>query len=248
MSFYLVPPAIIREYKAEQKITKQSLSITDEESIIFSLFKGTNKCVGKDGRTYQYIDENGEYVSARVSPYSSNIFNNIEPGVKDLVLTLISKGYLTCSSCQGHSDRKYRFVSIAFNTKEQLNDFKSSIESFRLPVVFKFHNLKDPYDDFKLIYNQSKYKNQKLSVEDYKSIAVDYIDKVNYFNLMFFRSYEDYHLLELRIASSPDYDNLLWKRIITYPYYTILYFFRDRYTKMLTNKIKNELKYYEDTL
>ena len=83
-----------KEYKTNTKV-----AIDDNEEILnYALFKHSNKFKTKDGRPYEYIDKDGEYVSSHVSPYNPFIDENIDPGVFDLVMLLINKGYLTCSS------------------------------------------------------------------------------------------------------------------------------------------------------
>jgi hypothetical protein len=243
----LFPPAIISEYKVEKRNTVAKIDKSNEDLIIESLFQQTNKCKGEDGRTYQYIDEEGNYISARVSPYSHNIFDNLEPEIKELVLTLIDKGYLTCSSCQGHPDRKYRFFTIAFNSYQQLTNFKETLQSFNLPIHFKEHDLSDPNCDFKVIYQQNKFANKKLSMKDYDKLSNNYNDIVKYFNMMFFRDYKEYYLLETRIASGSDARNM-FEYIMYRPYLSLLYCFRNYYTKKLHNRIINNLREYEDKL
>lgn len=243
----LFPPAIFSEYKVEKRKAATKIVQSNEELIIESLFQQTNKFTGLDGRTYQYIDESGNYISARVSPYSPNIFNNLEPEIKDLVLTLIDKGYLTCSSCQGHPDRKYRFFTIAFESHQQLETFKETLQSFNLPIHFKEHDLHDPNCEFKVVFQQDKLSNKKMSMDDYKQHLNSYNATVGYFNMMFFREYKNYYLLETRIASGPDAKNM-FEYIVCRPYYSSLFYFRNYFTKKLHKCIINNLKEYEDKL
>ena len=243
----LFPPAITSEYKAEESTRSVKHSSTNEELTVKSLFQHNNAFTAKDGRTYQYMDDAGKYISARVSPYSPNIINNIEPGISNIVIALINKGYLTCSSCQGHPDRKYRFVTIAFNTEQQLLRFKQNIQSFNLPIHFKEHNIKDPNCEFKVVYQQDKFVGRKLSMDDYQGLSNNYTDIIKYFNLMFFREYSTYYLLEVRIASGPDAKNII-EYISRRPYYGLMYVLREYYTKLLYSKLTTDLPEYEDKL
>ena len=229
-----------------QRATLAKRRNNDEELITASLFQGGNRFQATDGRTYQYVDADGKYISARVSPYSPNIFNNVEPEIRDVVLSLIGKGYLPCSSCQGHSDRRYRFVTVAFNTRTQLEKFKEDVRKFRLPIHFKEHNLKDPVCEFKVVYDQTKFKDTQLSMDQYKQLSNSYADIVKYFNIMFLREYTQYHLLEFRIASSPDVKNML-EYLLYKPYYYMWYLFRNYFTKKLNDKIST-MPEYEDKL
>ncbi len=89
-----------------------------------------------DGRTYCFQDEDGNYVSTFVSQYSSIIKDNLEPGVKEAVLALHKKGYLTFTSCQGHDDSKHRYIGVLFNTKQQKADFIKEMNDFDCDIYW----------------------------------------------------------------------------------------------------------------
>jgi len=249
------PPAIIRRYeeKIPVKVYAKDYSDPNEKRLNHAFFKHSNKLKGPDGRTYEYIDSNGEYVSSTVSPYSRFIEDNIEPGVFDLVISLINKGYLTCSSCQGHSNRKYRFVTIAFNTKKQLNDFKKSILKSKLPLNFRISKKKNQaWHGHSIVYDNKKFKNN-MTVQEFNKLSKKISEKdfVKYYNIMFFRNYKEYYLMEIRIASQSDchasfFGVLKW--IFQYPYYFIIYKFRNYYTKKFTNYINKYVKDYKDKI
>jgi hypothetical protein len=247
------PPAIIRKYeiKIPTKVYAKDYSDPNEKRLNYAFFKHSNKLKGQDGRTFEYIDSNGEYVSSVVSPYSLFIENNIEPGVFDLVISLINKGYLTCSSCQGHSDRKYRFVTIAFNTKKQLNNFKKSILKSNVPLNFRISKKKNQaWIGHSIIYDEKKIKHN-MTVQDFNELSKKISEKdfVRYYNIMFLRNYKKYYLIEVRIASQSDcYPSILGvlKWIFNYPYYYVIYKFRNYYTKKLTNYINMHVKNYKD--
>ena len=95
---------------------------TAEDRHHYAMFKKGNK-YNSNGRTWIFVDEHGEHVSSFVSQYSNIIDNNLERGVKDAVLALHNKGYLTFTSCQGHSDTKYRYIGVVFSTTEQKTNF-----------------------------------------------------------------------------------------------------------------------------
>ena len=107
---------------------------TPEEQHRWAMFVEGNTHTGEDGRTYTDIDKDGNYISTFVSQYSDIIRENIEPGVKDAVLKLHEKGYLTFTSCQGHEDSKYRYIGVLFNTKEQKQEFINNVNAFNCNI------------------------------------------------------------------------------------------------------------------
>lgn len=99
-----------------------------EDGHRYAMFvKGNDHLI--NGRTYVFKDEDGNYVSTFVSQYSNIIQNNLEPGVKEAVLALNERGYLTFTSCQGHDDSKHRYIGVLFNTKEQKANFIKEVNS-----------------------------------------------------------------------------------------------------------------------
>jgi hypothetical protein len=226
----------------------------NEKILNYAFFKHSNKFKTKEGRPYEYIDKNGQYVSSHVSPYSPFIEKNIDPGVLDLVILLINKGYLTCSSCEGHSDRKFRYVTIAFNTFEQLNNFKKNILKSKVPLNFRISNKKNQaWHGHNITYNYKNIENKKLSVQEFIKLSekITEEDFVKYHNIMFLRNYTQYYLLQIRIASFPENNsNFLGivKTIFEYPYYYIIYKFKNYFTKKLIKYINVHVKDYEDKI
>lgn len=107
---------------------------TPEDQHRWAMFVEGNPHRGEDGRTYVRIDEDGNYISTFVSQYSDIIRENLEPGVKEAVLKLHEKGYLTFTSCQGHEDTKYRYIGVLFNTKEQKQEFIDNVNKFNCDI------------------------------------------------------------------------------------------------------------------
>jgi hypothetical protein len=107
--------------------------LTPEDGHRYAMFvKGNDHHI--NGRTYIFRDLQGEYVSTFVSQYSSIIDNNIEPGIKDAVIALHNKGYLTYTSCQGHSDSRHKYIGVVFNTNEQKQNFIQSVNKLGLDI------------------------------------------------------------------------------------------------------------------
>jgi len=237
--FFHVPPGVISEYKQQKINKKKKFQYSNDEILKDGFFNSTNQLKGKDGRTYQYIDNNGEYVSCRVSPYSPYIFDNLEPQIKDLILTLLDKDYLTSDSCQGHKDRKYSYFCVVFNTKNNLNKFRSCIESFNMKISFQIINLKNSNQTtYGLIYDQNKFLNKKLTVQEYKNLNYSYQDAIDYFNLMFLRDYKEVYMLAVIVCDGRKGASLIQK--------IIYHFFKENYIKKLTNKIKHNMLNYNE--
>lgn len=123
---------IVVPYYQQQESNEPQLQ-NAEDGHRYSMFvKGNSHMI--NGRTYCYKDEDGNYVSSFVSQYSDIIEQNLEPRVKDGVLALHKKGYLTFTSCQGHDDSKHRYIGVVFNTKEQKKDFIKNINNLHCDI------------------------------------------------------------------------------------------------------------------
>ena len=119
-----------QQYIQEEKIPEL---YTAEDRHHYAMFVKGNEHFDS-GRTYVFKDEFGNYVSSFVSQYSDIMEKNLEPGVKDAVLALQEKGYLTFTSCQGHADSKHRHIGVVFNTKEQKGQFMKEMKDLRCDI------------------------------------------------------------------------------------------------------------------
>lgn len=124
------------EYRVqyEQQQTQEEVLLrSPEDCHRYAMFvKGNDHLI--NGRTYVFKDEHGNYVSTFVSQYSDIIKKNLEPGVRDAVLALHEKGYLTFTSCQGHNDSKHRYIGVVFNTQEQKQQFMDEMNSLNCNI------------------------------------------------------------------------------------------------------------------
>ena len=109
-------------YYQQQESNEPQLNSAEDGHRYAMFVKGNDHLI--NGRTYCFQDEDGNYVSTFVSQYSDIIEQNLEPRVKEGVLALHAKGYLTFTSCQGHDDSKHRYIGVVFNNKEQKKEFK----------------------------------------------------------------------------------------------------------------------------
>jgi hypothetical protein len=239
------PPAIVAiapAFKEAQAIQQEHIEF--EDKLKRQLFFGSISKRGTDGRTYNYIDKDGEYVSSFLSPYNKNILDNVEPQIKDLISALLSKGYLTAGSCQGHTDGEEksltRWVMISFISLEERNKFIKNIDSFKLPVFWYFNflntienpKIEETRDGVTLSINfkDSQYK----SIDEARHSRYTNKDLADYWNIMFARKYTEYYPVMMCICSCPG-DISFLEKIKTF----MLWPFRNYYTTKLTAKIKS---------
>ena len=239
------PPAIIATapaFKEAPAIQKERIEF--EDKLRRQMFFGSISKREPDGRTYNYIDENGEYVSSFLSPYNKNILENVEPEIKNLISALLNKGYLTAASCQGHTGGKEkslsRWVMISFISLEEQNRFISQINSFKLPVFWYFNflntvenpKIEETRDGKSLSINFKDI--QHKSINEAKDIRYTNKDLANYWNIMFARNYAEYYPVMMCICSCPG-DISFFEKIKTFMFWP----FRNYYTTKLTAKIKS---------
>tara|TARA_R110000796_G_C14514286_1_gene430203 strand:- start:198 stop:956 length:759 start_codon:yes stop_codon:yes gene_type:complete len=125
---------IVVPYQQQQESNEPMFTSVEDGHRYAMFVKGNDHL--KNGRTYCFKDEDGNYVSTFVSQYSDIIENNLEPRVKDGVLALHKKGYLTFTSCQGHDDSKHRYIGVVFNTTEQKQEFVSEMNSLGCDIYW----------------------------------------------------------------------------------------------------------------
>jgi hypothetical protein len=243
------PPAIISAAPVQPAINSsvgiQEISFKDK--LYKQFYQGEILLRGINGRTYNYIDDNGEYISSFLSPYNPKILDNVEPGVKSVIEVLLNKGYLTWGSCQGHpeDDMFCRWIGLAFISEEERNKFVNSIDKIKLPIYWynNFLNFvdnpkkKEVRDGITLSINllDKKYKN----ISEQRLIGYDNDDLTEYWNLQFSRSYQSYYPIMMCICSIPG-DTTLWNRIKN----AVQWPFRNYYTNQLAKKMQTLDHYY----
>lgn len=160
--------------------------------------------------------EKPEGTSETISPYSSNFFNSIEKGILPLVTAFLEKGYLTYSSCEGHSIWGRRFIAFAFPNLEEANKFIINIKNLKQSLIsFKIKRSVDYYHDPKYgQYNEN--------------------GNTQWLNSVYLRGYKEYYFVELSLGlnSPPSVKNLglILNKLIN----------RDRVTKKLLDFVKSE--------
>lgn len=215
---YYIEIPFKQQHIQEEKYQKLS---TPEDGHRYCMFvKGNDYLI--DGRTYVFKDENGRYVSAFVSQYSDIIEKNLEPGVKDAVLSLHEKGYLTFTSCQGHDDSKHRYIGIVFNTLEQKKHFIKEVNKLKCDIHWYdniINSVERPSEDTPWwcdggITLHIDYDHSHANVSQIERREHSYTDEdlTNFWNIQMCRNYQYYEAIVFSFGY-PMVEKSLWERI-----------------------------------
>ena len=101
-----------REYLQEEV-----LNFVCEVDYMYYISHKVNNVKQKDGRIYLKMVD-GILHANSLSPYAEKFEDNIEKGIKPLVMALKKKRYLTYSSSMGHGPSFRRYVGLAFADEE----------------------------------------------------------------------------------------------------------------------------------
>lgn len=214
------------EYRIEQEQVysqeKPAELYTPEDCHHNAMFIEGNKHFD-NGRTYVFKDEFGKYVSTFVSQYSDIIEKNLEPGVKDAVLALQKKGYLTFTSCQGHDDSKHRYIGVVFNTKEQKGQFMKELRDLKCDTHFYDNSINTEERPCKevpwwsdggitlhIVYDDQTYNN--VSQMERREKPYTDSDLTKFWNIQMWRNYAHYECIVFTFGY-PMVENSLWQRI-----------------------------------
>lgn len=206
--------------------------LTDEEKLVTLVNTTLNKRQ-KDGRIYA-LSETGEYSSHSVSPYAETFLDNIEDGIKPLVLALKDKCYLTISSCESHGLSFRRYVTIVFPSQETAEDFLKGIPFHIDNKLFhctEFLNNSVDIDQHGKVSNSHKIAPQSNSFE----MSLEYV------NTMFQRRYADAWFLELTISPAIDIKSD-WHYVTKLPAIIKKILFTSYYTNRLIHFVKTQLE------
>jgi len=213
------------QYQQEQNLPNLQ---TAEQRHEYAMFvKGNDHLI--NGRTYCYIDEDGNYVSTFVSQYSDIIFKNLEPLVRDAVLKLHDKGYLTFTSCQGHDNSKHRYIGVLFNNKDQKNKFIQEIDNLDCDVHWHdnmINSVERPCQNVPwwadggytvhIVYDDTLYNNapqQRARQRPYTDS-----DLTKFWNIQSKRNYNHYEAIVFSFAY-PMVEKNIWERLKKYFFY-----------------------------
>lgn len=231
----IVPHAYVREVdiKSERKQTifkkREPLSRRD---ILDRIINTSYNKKWPDGRIYG-LDKDGNYVSHSVTPYAKSFLDNIEDGIKPLVIALRDKGYLSFSSCEGHCLWDRRFVMLVFPSKEAALEFQERIPfnlTFKIIHCTDMLNVELSVDEYGRINNAEK-----------KQLHNELEQSLKYVNTFIKRNYADAWFLEMIIADPIPYTNGVLKYFKNIKQILFKKFFLTSYTKRITDFITNKL-------
>lgn len=193
------PISIVREYRSSKRRAKKRTA-----SIRLDISNTMHNTKHKDGRIYYKIDDNGDVVSHSVSPYSDVYLLNIEEGIRALVCTLKKVGYLTCSSCEGHTFYDRTFITIAVNTEGQYLRFKDYFKDMPF-VSLKRRDVTISANSRLITHARSS---KLIGIDKVENLSRD--KAVGSLNRLFHRGYTDYVLFDLQIGYCVN--ELEWKK------------------------------------
>lgn len=135
----------------------------------------------KDGRIY-FRDEDGNPIAITVSPLHEKFETQIEPGVWSLVKSLVDKGYLTVSSCEGHDGSDF-FVKIVFDGRASADEFVKA-----LPTIPGLQiKIEDQSANVVRYLEHGQVKYRKVLPDE----NVSKHEEVKFINMLFYRNYVD---------------------------------------------------------
>jgi hypothetical protein len=200
------------EYRIKQEQQKKQEVIYQDYTKILLNYKH------KNGRIYASTGSSDDnYIAVSVSPYHPKFDTQIEDGIKDIVISLIEKNYLTLSSCEGHDDGwNSMMVKLAFVDEEDRDKF---IDHFKHIKNLSF-KLDSKASNVRLFF-----QNQKLKMERTEPIEDE--RQTNGINDLYFRKYKRYCFLDVYFFKYKD---------------GIFNFFSRYYTKYKKKKFLNQTK------
>lgn len=225
--------SIVAEASASQ-LNLSELKPLDEEEKRSKIVNTVYNKKWPDGRIYG-LSQDGSYTSHSVSPYSKFFLDNIEERIKPLIIALKEKGYLSLSSCEGHSIYFKRYVTLIFPSKETAVEFQS---------LFPFTKLKFELRHCTEVLNTSIESDAFGNILNSKKvfIGVQHEGAVRYINSIANRRYRDAWLLEMIISDKIHYSDGWGKYLKNWKEIVFRAFFIDAYTRRLTNHIRKHLK------
>ena len=200
---------------------------TAEDGHRYAMFVKGNKHL-INGRTYIFKDDLGQHVSTFVSQYSPIIDKNLEPEVKDAVLALHDKGYLTYTSCQGHDDSKHRYIGVVFNTKAQKHKFMNEMRKLKCDIYWydnAINSIERPCElvpwwsdgvTLHIVYDDFSFANSTISDRRDKPYTDEELTK--FWNIQMCRNYDHYESIIFSFGY-PMVEKNLWERIKKFFFY-----------------------------
>lgn len=202
---WLNPVPIVREYIAKKRSysTKRVFKKKDLQQKVKDI-QYTNLNSLKDGRINCGYDDDGRLLANSVSPYSKDFIHAIEPEIINLVLALLSKNYLTLSSCQAHCLYSKRYVTLVLNSQNKVQKLIKIISN-RIPDIKYRVALPEKYMNMEMTFSDTEvFKGLKHAEDVSKDAAISSL------NNMFCRSCDEYYILELRLSEEITDQDTWW--------------------------------------
>lgn len=158
---------------------------------------------------------NGYAISESVSPFDSRFPDAIEDGIRDIVFALVTKNYLTLSSCEGHTKYDTTNVVLAFQNRLQIIRFIKELSKHNIPKL-EFRQLDlvkymEPVEEWKPEYamipehrRQGEYNTRRKMKQE---------EAIECLNHLYRRNYTNYHLLEMIIVPNVEMCNSWWEEV-----------------------------------
>jgi len=203
-----------------------------------------------NGRVNATVTGNN-WVGVSVSPYMKEFKSQVDPGIWPLVEILNKKGYLTCSSCEGHDWMEESFVVVCFGSKESRDAFAKQVVKAKLPQYRVFYqesqtniNLYDPFNDYPEVMDDPTMDESQnwFKIEDKlyftkvgEEIPEEVIKKeTENWNHCFGRKYERWYYCRLLIGGAV----LNGKNPVSVVVHWTRYFWINRLTKFIRERVK----------
>ena len=174
-------------FYTEEKLT--------EEEFYNKLFFQSHNWKHTNGRIHA-TKLNKKYVAVTISPYYKNFQSQIEEGVWPVVSTLVNKGYLPISSCEGHGGPLPYYVTLAFGDEEILNNFIIHLKS--KIIIGLDWVVTDTIANVVANYKLDKFNFQKLILEGNDDTSY-HIREIKNFNKLFLRNYLNYKFIRITL-------------------------------------------------
>ena len=180
-----------------------------EEEFYHHLFFTSHNWKHTDGRIN--ATKSGEnYVAVTISPYYKDFQSQIEEKVWPAVSTLVNKGYLPISSCQGHGGKSPYYIMLAFGDKELLNNFILHLKSKNIKglnwVVL------DTVANVAATYKTEKFKFQQVILEGNDDESYRKMEIKN-MNKLFARNYLNYSFIRITLFDQVHIPNWRWIKL-----------------------------------
>lgn len=193
--------------------------------------KNINK---KDGDRVYAGYNNKEPFSHSVSPHSKEFLSSLEPGIKDIVLTLRSKMYWTLSSCQGHTFKDSRNFTCAFRTRKEARAFMALVNHHVKGLTTLLNN-PEHYMQYEIIEDEDGDVELEKREGNTREMAVHSLNK------LFRTNYNDFHLVEVRITDYIYSDDSLFTKFKKSVDRMVN---KEKRTEALLKYLRNDIEYY----